>query len=63
VLSNYQKNYVPPDDSAISIKLSGSIIKRPLTKRDSAVIINVNNVSAKKSKKAIDDVLLKYDLL
>jgi hypothetical protein len=62
VLSDYQKNNVPSDDYAISIKLSGSIIKRALTKRDSTVIINVNNVPAKKSKNAFDDVLLKHDL-
>jgi hypothetical protein len=58
--SEFKKNNVPPDGYVISIKSSGAVVQRTLTKGDCATTINVSDVPVKKSKKAFDVVLYKY---
>jgi UDP-galactopyranose mutase len=59
VLSEFEKNGLPPDGYIISVKPTGAIVKRQISKKidkTDTVVIRVD-IPVKKGKKAFDDVL------
>jgi hypothetical protein len=61
ILSEFEKNGLPPDGYSISVKPTGAIVKRQISKKtDKALDVPVvfrAYVTVKENKNAFDDVL------
>jgi hypothetical protein len=60
VLSELEKNVLPPDGYKISTRHEGAVVTRPISKKiDKALdtVVVRANISDKKGKKTFDDVL------
>jgi hypothetical protein len=60
VLSEFEKNVLPPDGYSISVISTGAVVKRQISKQIEKALDNVvvrADIPVKKGKKAFDDVL------
>jgi hypothetical protein len=58
VLSEFEKNGFPPDGYSISVKPTGAVVKRQISKKiEKDTVVVRADIPVKKSKKVFDDVL------
>jgi hypothetical protein len=60
VLSEYEKNGLPPDGYIISVKPTGAVVKRQISKKidkEKETVVFRVDIPVKKCKKTFDDVL------
>jgi hypothetical protein len=60
VLSEFEKNGLPPDGYSISLKLKGAVLKRQISKKidkEKETFVVRADIPVKKGKKTFDDIL------